>query len=69
MPKFPCDPQYSPENTNWSYKFIRRVSGDNLTYKLIACLENKSDPDAIPAAELDPSITCPNGVGIMRTEP
>jgi type II secretion system protein G len=66
MPKFPCDPQTG--NAGWRYVLvIPRVVGDNLTYKLVACLENKSDPDAV--AEADLGVDCPNDVGIMRTEP
>ena len=67
MPKFPCDPKTAPGN-NWRYVLtIPRVAGDNLTYKLVACLENKSDPDAVAEGGL--GIDCPNDVGIMRTEP
>jgi len=66
MPKFPCDPQTG--SLGWRYVLvIPRVAGDSLTYKLIACLENKSDPDGMPEADLE--IDCPNDVGIMRTEP
>jgi type II secretion system protein G len=66
MPKFPCDPQTG--NAGWRYVLVSpRVAGDNLTYKLVACLENKSDPDAVGVADL--GVDCPNDVGIMRTEP
>ena len=67
MSRFPCDPKMAAGN-NWRYVLIiPRVTGDNLTYKLVACLENKSDPDAV--AEADLGIDCPNDVGIMLTEP
>jgi len=67
MSKFPCDPKTSASN-DWRYVLvIPRVVGDNLTYKLITCLENKSDPDAVAEGIL--GIDCPNDVGIMRTEP
>jgi len=67
MPKFPCDSKMAAGN-NWRYVLVvPRVAGDNLTYKLIACLENKSDPDAVAEASL--GIDCPNDIGIMRTEP
>ena len=67
MPKFPCDSKMVAGN-NWRYVLvIPRVVGDNLTYRLVACLENKSDPDAV--AEADLGIDCPNDVGIMRIEP
>ena len=66
MPKFPCDPQTG--NAGWRYVLVSpRVAGDNLTYKLVACLENKSDPDAVKEADL--GVDCPNDEGIMRTEP
>ncbi|MGI6776023.1 MAG: type II secretion system protein [Patescibacteria group bacterium] len=66
MPKFPCDPQTG--SVGWRYVLVKpRVAGDNLTYKLVACLENKSDPDAVVEANL--GVDCPNDVGIMRTEP
>ncbi len=66
MSKFPCDPQTG--SVGWRYVLVKpRVAGDNLTYKLVACLENKSDPDAVAEANL--GVDCPNDVGIMRTEP
>ncbi|MDD5466136.1 MAG: prepilin-type N-terminal cleavage/methylation domain-containing protein [Candidatus Omnitrophica bacterium] len=66
MPKFPCDPQTG--SVGWDYVLVSpRVAGDNLTYKLVACLENKSDPDAVVDTKL--GVDCPNNVGIMRTEP
>jgi len=67
MPKFPCDPKTTAAS-DWRYVLtIPRVAGDDLTYTLVACLENKSDPDAV--AEADLGIDCPNDIGIMRTEP
>jgi len=66
MSKFPCDPKTTA--SAWRYVLtIPRVVGEDLTYTLVACLENKSDPDAV--AEVDLGIDCPNDVGIMRTEP
>ncbi|MBP8590880.1 prepilin-type N-terminal cleavage/methylation domain-containing protein [Candidatus Shapirobacteria bacterium] len=66
MPKFPCDPQTG--SLGWRYVLvIPRAAGDSLTYKLVACLENKSDPDAVTEGQL--GVDCPNDVGIMRTEP
>jgi len=60
MPKLPCDPKSTGE---YKYKYTRGT--DKFTYTLDACLENRSDPDAVTIDRCPD----PGDVGIMRTEP
>jgi len=64
LPKVSCDPKNPDGGASDEYKYIyTRNSSDSLKYTLTACLENKSDPDAVTIDR------CPDDIGIMRTEP
>lgn len=70
MRAVPQDPNYAasvPTWPNYSYTRDPNMTGDNLTYRLIACLENASDPqrDAAKASY------CPamSGSSFTRYEP
>jgi len=66
MKEVSCDPKSPKGGATNEYKYIyTRNATDSLRYTLIACLENKSDPDGI-----DDVVTCStSGKKIMRTEP
>jgi len=68
MKTVPYDPKYVSTCTEncWSdYAYTRDPDslGDNLTYKIVACLENASDP------QKDSTNTCSTGYSFTRTEP
>ncbi len=59
MNEIPCDPRNEPP---YQYRYQRNAT-DSLKYTLIACLENKSDPDGKPGVE-----GCPD-LGVTKKEP
>jgi general secretion pathway protein G len=68
----PHDPNYI-NNNSWDYVYTSpSVGTDKLTYELVTCLENKSDPQAIssPAAGYNTKCTGLGGnISITRNEP